>query len=432
MSNKTENSGAGLGQSGDPQISGVFRIYLLSNQLQAAFRVAAWCFSPESQQILFRSTSEYQDELLSFLNISGALNYPYEHSDFRRPIFFTDALGCVWIGEWFIDPYVPQGKPLFFALGPVLYGINTAKNLERQLNSLNYTEEMRENILRVLQTLPIIPPTVFSGFGIMLHCALTNEQISASDCLYQTNWSRGELPPESTPDYLLSYEESFHEAEGFLLRAVKSGDPEGVRKAMEGMASRAYELNINDPLRNMKDTLVIQTALVSRAAIEGGLPPRTAVALEHHYLGAVESVDTYSALAELRLAMMEDYARRVRAVREGSGVSRSIAECQAYINANLLNEITLRSIASHMGYSEYYLTKKFARETGMKMADYIKRQRVDFAKIWLLTTNKSIQEISESLHFGNRSVFSTVFQSLTGKSPARYREEFTKEGENGQ
>ena len=75
-----------------------------------------------------------------------------------------------------------------------------------------------------------------------------------------------------------------------------------------------------------------------------------------------------------------------------------------------------------MGYSEYYLTRKFTRETGQKLSDYIRDVRIDLAKGLLLTTSKDIQTISEELQFGSRGYFDRCFTKATGMSPARFRE----------
>lgn len=59
----------------------------------------------------------------------------------------------------------------------------------------------------------------------------------------------------------------------------------------------------------------------------------------------------------------------------------------------------------------------------MRPVDYIKQARIQCAHILLESTSKSIQEISEDLHFSSRSYFSTVFQAQIGVSPAIYRQQ---------
>lgn len=59
---------------------------------------------------------------------------------------------------------------------------------------------------------------------------------------------------------------------------------------------------------------------------------------------------------------------------------------------------------------------------GIKLLDYIKKVRLSYAKVWLLTNEKSIQEISEILQFSTRNYFTKVFKAQEGITPAEYRE----------
>ena len=97
-------------------------------------------------------------------------------------------------------------------------------------------------------------------------------------------------------------------------------------------------------------------------------------------------------------------------------------DCREYIRLNYTKALTTEEIARHCGYTEYYLTRKFAKETGMKLTDYIRAVRLDAARVMLLTSRKDIQQISEELQFGSRSYFDRVFRQEVGMSPRRYRE----------
>ena len=66
---------------------------------------------------------------------------------------------------------------------------------------------------------------------------------------------------------------------------------------------------------------------------------------------------------------------------------------------------------------------------GIKVSDYIKQARIEYAKVEVMTSRKSIQEISDTLQFGTRNYFSRVFQEVVGMTPAAYRDRAGKEGE---
>ena len=180
---------------------------------------------------------------------------------------------------------------------------------------------------------------------------------------------------------------------------------------------------IPETLRLIKDNPLIFTGLCARTAIRSGVPVYTAKKLESEWVGRIEAARSFSEAHRLRESMYNAFLRQVRQARESTGLSKAVRDCRSYIQANYMNEITLEDLARHCGYAEYYLSRKFAKETGMKISDYIHSVRIDAAKLLLVTTSREIQEISNLLHFGNRSHFDRVFRQHVGVSPAKFREQ---------
>lgn len=120
--------------------------------------------------------------------------------------------------------------------------------------------------------------------------------------------------------------------------------------------------------------------------------------------------------------MYDDFIHRVHKIRQSPKLSAPIAQCRDYIEMHLEEKIRARDLAVLAGYTEYYLTHKFKEETGISVSDYVKRAKIDRAKILLRSTDLSIQELSERFCFSSRNYFSRVFMELTGCSPIEYRE----------
>ena len=77
-----------------------------------------------------------------------------------------------------------------------------------------------------------------------------------------------------------------------------------------------------------------------------------------------------------------------------------------------------------MGYTEYYLTNKFKKETGQSINSYIRFVKVERAKVLLTSTDTPVKEIAESLAFNTVNYFIQSFRETTGYSPAQYRKKF--------
>lgn len=407
------------------------RILLFTQLLRAAYKIDSWCLGGADDHVhLFNSSSEHQEILRTFLEISGGFDFIALNQDAQCPVFFSDALGCIWAGEWTPQNAEEFGN-LLFILGPVMYGKNTIRNLESRLDSLHHSKSVRDALLAVLQEVPVVEPNTFMSLGVMLHCVLTGEEISMADCVYQSENTAGRSSGEDEEDDILhpSYEQSSQATESLIMRMVREGDVDGAKRYHgKKWLGKPLQLDIYDSMREMQDTLIVFIALCSRAAMEGGLPARLAKNLEQQYISAVESTRMPTALTDLSMTMFLDFTQRVQSVRAGPSLSRPIQDCCAYIQTNLLKNIDLKTLAAEVGYSEYYLTKKFAGEMGMKLSDYIKQQRVEYAKILLQTTDKGVQEISDQLRFSSRNYFSAVFQSFTGMAPAAYRAANTAKG----
>ena len=77
-----------------------------------------------------------------------------------------------------------------------------------------------------------------------------------------------------------------------------------------------------------------------------------------------------------------------------------------------------------MGYSEYYLTERFKKETGQSLSSYIRYAKVERAKVLLESSELSVREIAEQLAFNTVNYFIQSFRDTTGYSPAQYRKRF--------
>lgn len=99
----------------------------------------------------------------------------------------------------------------------------------------------------------------------------------------------------------------------------------------------------------------------------------------------------------------------------------------AYINLHKDRELSREEIASHVFLNPDYLTRIFKKETGLGIAEYMLRERLNVAKDLLLLTEMSISEIASHVGYSNFSHFSRIFKKHTGKNPMDYRHSGTVE-----
>lgn len=99
------------------------------------------------------------------------------------------------------------------------------------------------------------------------------------------------------------------------------------------------------------------------------------------------------------------------------------AKVKKYIEEHFSKKITLDDLAHQFHIHHVYLQRKFKEETGLTPFDYQKQIRISKAKEFLLTTNLSVDEISDLCGFCNTSYFIDVFRKSENITPFKFRQQ---------
>ena len=156
--------------------------------------------------------------------------------------------------------------------------------------------------------------------------------------------------------------------------------------------------------------------LCSRAAIDGGLNPSIAYTLNDYYAGRIEECKTTADTTNLSREFLDDYVHRVRAAKETNAHSRQIQNICDYISLHIREPLSISLLSERLGYTEYYFSHKFKEVTGESVNAYIRRKKIEEAKLLLSGTRMSIQDISDELNLSAVS-FSPAFR----RRPACHR-----------
>ncbi|MGF2009699.1 helix-turn-helix domain-containing protein [Lactococcus lactis] len=155
-------------------------------------------------------------------------------------------------------------------------------------------------------------------------------------------------------------------------------------------------------------------------AIAGGLPIEMSGAISSYYGNRFSSLRKREESVAMYNSILEHFALSTADYRV-SGVSSDIAKAVRMIKRNINRQLTIQSICTEIGLSQYHFMRKFKIDIGMTVGAYIKKEKIAYAKFLLVYTNQSISEISEYLIFNSQSYFTSVFKKETGKTPFEYR-----------
>lgn len=96
------------------------------------------------------------------------------------------------------------------------------------------------------------------------------------------------------------------------------------------------------------------------------------------------------------------------------------------IRRNYDTNYSLEEIAEANNCSVSHISHLFRKYAQCSYRNYVNTMKTELAKVYLLSTSMSMQEISDHLGFSNSNYFSTVFRRMCGMSPREYRQALKK------
>lgn len=98
-----------------------------------------------------------------------------------------------------------------------------------------------------------------------------------------------------------------------------------------------------------------------------------------------------------------------------------VQEICTYIQKNIHEPLSLKTIAERFYLSREYISRKFKQERGENLTDFITRCRMEKARMLLMNPRLKIAHISQLVGYQDEKYFSKVFKKTTGMSPQQYR-----------
>ena len=410
-----------------PNLHPYHKLLLFAGEVWAACRMNAWCFDPNTGAVL-NSFSAHEKDLAGFFAIGKCLDYVLAHKGHRYPFLLSDSLGMVWIAEFSPVEQENTESALLFVFGPIFTSVTSPLVIADNLDRMNFSYTIRKQLENVLNEVPILMTSTIEQYARMLHFALTGEACDSRHFLLQKARvevdlfsESGEASYETLSGHRMSLERVLAQEER-LLNMVMEGKRDEKLLASLRAKSNVADFTGGNPLRNAKDELLILCTKYMLTAEQAGLPPRVARTMQLRYIRVIEKCRSITELTDIEHSMTEDFLTRVSELKAVPEKSREIIIAEDYIRSNLTRPLSIEEVAKAVGYSDYYLSRKFAKETGMIFSDYVNRERVRYAQTLLRTGSLPVQAISDMLQFTSLSYFGRVFKKITGQTPKQYRE----------
>lgn len=231
-------------------------------------------------------------------------------------------------------------------------------------------------------------------------------------------------------DLSLDYIERSLERDKLLIRAIQTGNKEllaevGRIKGLEVNNKNYYANPIieGDPLRTRKNGMIIRNTLGRIAAAFGGVPAIYLHLVSEKYALQIEQATSPEYLDNVVSPRMFDEYCDLVTNFSASKYSSLIKEIVIYIGSHLREELSVSMLADHFHVNAAHLARKFKKETGYTISEYVNHQKIEAAKLLFQGGEASVSEVAARLGFNSSSYFSKTFKKITGLSPAYYMQE---------
>ncbi len=217
--------------------------------------------------------------------------------------------------------------------------------------------------------------------------------------------------------------------------AVKNGDLAFIKKLKEDypLDANACEQQLKDydcagkgilsknPIRNERYHLIVNTAIITRNCIEGGLSQEIAYTLSDMFIRQADELSDLYALRKLNDEMVWEFTKKMMEIRTQKVISIHISKCIQYIYDNLHTTLTLQVLSKKLQLHPSYLSTLFKKETGYSVHEFVQNTRLETAKNILLDSDYTCASIANTLCFSSQSHFVRLFREKYGITPAKFR-----------
>lgn len=326
-----------------------------------------------------------------------------------------DCLGLYW--------YIIKNEDVEYLLGPACSHAITEQNLQHIGTIQSLPAEEIAELKELRASIPVYTCEEFMRLGILFYIFTngTFPTFGKGDTTTQNDVGLSLIREDVRYSLQQRDFELAVQAEQMLRSVVRTGDMGSVKKLLALANKNASASLGSDIVRSTKNNAIVAISVMTRASIDGGLPVEVAFPLSDLYITRLEQTPHLSSMSQVVLEALFEFTATVRANRHQVKGSPFIKKCCGYIVSNMDRSIRVSEIAKEMDMHPDTLERRFKREMGLSLTQYIATVKMEQAKLLLLYTDKSFADIACELGYGSQGYFDRVFKKIYSISPVDFR-----------
>ncbi|WP_411170392.1 helix-turn-helix domain-containing protein [Clostridium sp. MB05] len=169
-----------------------------------------------------------------------------------------------------------------------------------------------------------------------------------------------------------------------------------------------------------RDDLIIWNAVFTREIIRNGISKKYLHPIYNKFYRKIKEANSISSLQMIETKMINEYMDLLINDTEITD-SFTVNKLLQALHLNIENHTSLETICNNLNISVGYASTCFKKHKGISIMKYLREIKIERAKTLLLSTEKSILEISILLGFHDQSHFTNTFKKIVGISPSEFR-----------
>lgn len=307
----------------------------------------------------------------------------------------------------------------YFLIGPFkLSKLKKEFVMDYYLNKIT-NQELVKSILSIFEHIPILDlksiVNVTQFYFHLIEGKNIDDSVFEHKSVMSIHYSEDENYSKQQRNFHTSIE-----TEKYLIDCIRNGDV--ARLANRNMKALNDLTTLgNDEIRSLKNNMISSISVVTRVAIEEGIAVEIAFPLSDFYIIQLENRKEATSIIDIYKQCLIDFTTRIKNNKFGMKYSQVINRCCGYILLHYNKPLKLTDVASEVQLHPDYLSRLFKKETGISVIEYIRKVKIEEAKLLIKHSNTQLTNVAFQLGYSNQSIFIKDFKRVTGLLPSEYR-----------